>query len=79
MEQGQQDVFEFDDDNINPIKRVRIRHDNSGNKPGWFLEHIILFNLHANSQFTFPCNRWLARDQLDGRIDLILDENGPVG
>ena len=58
---------------LGEIKQVRIRHDNSGDGPGWFLNYITVDNLDTDQVWTFPADRWLARDEDDRKIDLILD------
>ena len=52
---------------------VRIRHDNSGKKPGWFLDYITVHEEDSDRMWYFPCNRWLAVDTDDHLIDRYLD------
>ena len=73
FENGKTDTFTFDSRNLGDLKGVLIRHDNSGNKPGWFLDRIQVFNdSELNGAWTFPCNRWLAVDEDDGQISRFL-------
>jgi hypothetical protein len=72
FERGQTDVFSPDMPDLGNLQRVRIRHDNSGSRPGWFLDRIIILNETTQQEWTFPCNRWLAVDEDDGQIDRIL-------
>lgn len=48
------------------IDRIRIRHDNTGKKPGWFLSMVVLEDIETRREVTFPFNRWLAIDEDDG-------------
>jgi hypothetical protein len=73
FERGQTDVFSIEMRDIGKIRQVRIRHDNSGNKPGWFLDRITVHKEDTDEEWTFPCVRWLARDEDDGQIDRMLD------
>ena len=57
------------------IKSVRIRHNNKGTKPGWFLDYITVQNESSDKVWRFPCNRWLARDEDDHLIDRVLDRS----
>lgn len=68
FENGHTDTFTFDARDFDELKGVFIRHNNSGNKPGWFLDRVIVFNDERGKVWTFPCNRWLALDEDDGQI-----------
>ena len=37
---SQTDTFTIYAIDLGPLTKVRIRHDNSGNRPGWFLDRI---------------------------------------
>lgn len=43
-------------------------HDNSGMSPAWFLNKIIIDDSSTGRVYTFPCERWFAKDEDDGRI-----------
>jgi hypothetical protein len=60
-------------DELGDLKRVRIRHDNSLPLSGWYLERVEIRNEDTDAEWTFPCNRWLARDEDDGEIERVLD------
>ncbi|TKC40963.1 hypothetical protein EI555_011224, partial [Monodon monoceros] len=53
FEQGQTDTFTIYAIDLGPLTKIRIRHDNSGNRPGWYY---------------FPCQRWLAVEEEDGQL-----------
>ncbi len=73
FEVGANDVFSIEMEDIGEIERVRVRHDNSGEGPGWFLDRVIIHNERTDSEVVFPCNRWLAIDEDDGQINRLLD------
>ena len=51
------------------MQKLRIGHDNNGSAPGWFLEEVAV-DVPAHSQhFVFPCHRWLAKNEDDGKIE----------
>jgi len=58
---------------LGEIKQIRIRHDNSGIGPGWFLNYVTVNNLDTDQVWTFPANRWLAKDEEDHKIDRTLE------
>jgi hypothetical protein len=45
-----------------------MEHDNSGFRPGWFLEKVEIVNQATSSTSVFPCQRWLDKDKDDGQI-----------
>jgi hypothetical protein len=69
FERGQTDRFEWQTRDLGDLKELYIRHDNRGEKPGWFLDRIIVRNQITNETWLFPCEQWLAADAPDGRID----------
>src|SRR6185503_5880992 len=44
FERGKTDLFSLDMRDIGQITKVRIRHDNTGLAPGWFLNEILVHN-----------------------------------
>ncbi|HEY7683228.1 MAG TPA: PLAT/LH2 domain-containing protein [Gemmatimonadales bacterium] len=77
FEQGQSDRFTLKDADIGDLRKLRIRHDNSGQYPGWFLEEIRVLS-KSGREWVFPCHRWLATDEDDGKIDRLLTLNPQV-
>ncbi len=53
-------------------KKIRIGHDNSGFGPGWYLNKVVLKHKQTGQSFTFNCDRWLAKNEDDGRIERVL-------
>jgi hypothetical protein len=60
---------------LGDLRNARIRHDNTGEKPGWFLDYITVHEEQTDRMWFFPCNRWLAVDADDHLIDRTLDAN----
>lgn len=40
FERGQTDVFKIEADDVGPLYKLRIGHDNKGASSGWFLESV---------------------------------------
>uniref|UniRef100_F7CL93 Lipoxygenase homology PLAT domains 1 n=1 Tax=Ornithorhynchus anatinus TaxID=9258 RepID=F7CL93_ORNAN len=68
FEEGQVDTFTINAIDLGPLKKLRIRHDNSGNSPGWFLDRVEVTDQNNEITYYFPCQRWLAVDEDDGQI-----------
>ncbi|XP_019387226.1 PREDICTED: lipoxygenase homology domain-containing protein 1 [Crocodylus porosus] len=68
FEKGQEDVFTIKAIDLGPLKKIRIRHDNSGTNPSWYLERVEAVDLNASTTYYFPCQRWLAVEEDDGQI-----------
>ncbi|GGK06888.1 hypothetical protein GCM10010123_40800 [Pilimelia anulata] len=53
------------------VEKVKIRHDNSGKQPGWYLDRIHTRTWDASASWTkFHFYRWLAKNEADGAICL---------
>ncbi|XP_077976546.1 lipoxygenase homology domain-containing protein 1-like isoform X1 [Styela clava] len=68
FERGRKDVFTVKCPNVGKLKKLRIGHDNSGSSPGWYLEKVMIDDNSTGRIYTFPCGRWFAKDEDDGRI-----------
>lgn len=65
--------FVFQLDNVGDvIEKIRIGHDNKGMTPGWHLDKVEVRRLKEDGEtsttYTFPCKRWLAKDEDDGSV-----------
>lgn len=63
----------FQLDNVGDvIEKIRIGHDNKGITPGWHLDKVEVRRLQEDGEtsttYTFPCKRWLAKDEDDGSV-----------
>jgi hypothetical protein len=73
FEQGAVDTFALHLAELGDIQKIKIRHDNKFLAPGWYLERVEIRNEDSDREWTFPCQRWLARDEDDGEIERTLD------
>jgi polycystin 1L2 len=50
---------------------MKIWHDNSGkgDKASWFLKYIIVKDLQTREKFYFICQKWLAVEKGDGKLE----------
>ena len=53
---------------------IKIGHNNSGlnEYASWYLESLIVHDLQTREKFYFSCEKWLAIDEQDGRIERTL-------
>lgn len=49
------------------LEKVRIGHDGRGLGTGWYLEEVVII-IHDEC-WMFPCNRWLADYEDDGKTE----------
>uniref|UniRef100_A0AAV2MQR6 PLAT domain-containing protein n=1 Tax=Knipowitschia caucasica TaxID=637954 RepID=A0AAV2MQR6_KNICA len=68
FEKGQEDRFTVTAVDLGPLKKLRIRHDNSGSYSSWYLDRVEIVDSKDDTTYFFPCNRWLAVDEDDGQI-----------
>ncbi|KAM6219878.1 lipoxygenase homology domain-containing protein 1 isoform 3-T3 [Rhynchocyon petersi] len=73
FERASKDIFQTDTFTVpamdlGPLTKIRIRHDNSGNRPGWFLDRIDITDMNNEITYYFPCQRWLAVEEDDGQL-----------
>ncbi|XP_035672187.1 polycystic kidney disease protein 1-like 2 [Branchiostoma floridae] len=54
------------------LMALHVWHDNLGYDPSWFLDKILITDTQDDSVTTFLCNRWLAVEEDDGRVDRVL-------
>uniref|UniRef100_A0ABI7XLE0 PLAT domain-containing protein n=1 Tax=Felis catus TaxID=9685 RepID=A0ABI7XLE0_FELCA len=64
----QTDTFTIYAIDLGALTKIRIRHDNSGNRPGWFLDRIDITDMNNEVTYYFPCQRWLAVEEDDGQL-----------
>ncbi|XP_035682609.1 polycystic kidney disease protein 1-like 2 [Branchiostoma floridae] len=57
---------------LGSLYAVHVWHDNTGPCPSWFLDKIILQDLSDGKKYSFLCQRWLAVEEGDGRVDCLL-------
>ncbi|XP_069906347.1 lipoxygenase homology domain-containing protein 1 isoform X3 [Oryctolagus cuniculus] len=64
----QTDTFTIYAIDLGALTKIRIRHDNSGNRPGWFLDRVDITDMNNETTYYFPCQRWLAVEEDDGQL-----------
>ncbi|KAH8871549.1 Lipoxygenase homology domain-containing protein 1 [Schistosoma japonicum] len=85
FERGQTDVFQMEIVDLGKINKVRIRHDNTGVNPSWYLSKIEVFNITKSQSsnavkdhpsdtrhlvnYIFNCEAWLSTEHDDGVLD----------
>lgn len=71
FETGSLDKPEFDDSrNVGDIRYLRIRHDNTGTNPGWFLNYVTV--AFEGKEWDFRAYRWLAESEADKQTEVVL-------
>ncbi|XP_078666046.1 lipoxygenase homology domain-containing protein 1-like isoform X1 [Branchiostoma floridae x Branchiostoma belcheri] len=69
FERNQTDVFKFPDMlSLGDLHKCRVWHDSKGFGAGWHLEYIEVLDQKTDKSYTFPCGRWLAKDEDDKQI-----------
>ena len=65
--------------NVGPLRRVRVWHDNSGESPSWYLNTIKIYDAFSQELKNFTCHKWLAVEKADGLIDRTLAADSTAG
>lgn len=60
FEKGNIDLFDISNIDVGEIEKIEIKHDNTGDNPGWFLEKVEITK--QNNQYNFTAQRWLSED-----------------
>jgi hypothetical protein len=65
---------------MNPgsIQSVTIKHDNSGEKPGWFIQSIGITNITTGAGYSFLVDSWLSNEPGKNRTTCIGISQGSV-
>lgn len=93
FEAGQEDIFKkVLSKGLGVIYKVKIRSDNAGVFPGWFLNKVAIVDELAEKRYVFTCNDWLYKDSTTNRltremeckgfpivgVDTLMKKNGPI-
>jgi hypothetical protein len=78
FEIGYTDYIEIQAKDVGGITSIRVRHDNRGQWPDWYLDGIIITNKNTGQQWIFSTYKWFSKTDGDGKIDRTLtpDEKG---
>ncbi|XP_048241483.1 lipoxygenase homology domain-containing protein 1-like isoform X2 [Haliotis rufescens] len=68
FEKNQTDKFEIEALDLGELKKIRIEHDNTGFRPGWFLDNVQIVNKATEVTYNYPCEKWFDKDKGDGEI-----------
>ncbi|KAL8204245.1 UNVERIFIED_CONTAM: Lipoxygenase y domain-containing protein 1 [Gekko kuhli] len=68
FERAQEDKFTLDAPNLGRLRKINIGHNNKGGSAGWFLDKVLIEDIGNKANYEFPCHRWLALDEDDGKI-----------
>ncbi|UJR34623.1 hypothetical protein I4U23_027400 [Adineta vaga] len=68
FEQTETDVFHMHINSLGTLRKIQIRHDNSGFGPGWYLFSVEIYDYNAHQKYYFPHDRWLSKDKGDSKI-----------
>ncbi|CAB4019689.1 lipoxygenase homology domain-containing 1-like, partial [Paramuricea clavata] len=69
FERGKEDIFSFEAADLGNLHKIKLRHDNAMLNPAWFVERVEIEDLTADRQFLFHCERWLAKNKEDKKIE----------
>ena len=53
---------------LGTLHHAYIWHDNSGESPSWFLDHIIAREIGTSREWKLICNQWFSPDKDDGNV-----------
>jgi len=76
-ERCSRDSYTVASNDLGDLSQVSIRHDNTEDRPGWFLEEVIVTNSVSGQVWEFPCGHWLATSEEDGHIFRTIYPGGP--
>ncbi|XP_078694962.1 polycystin-1-like protein 2 [Branchiostoma floridae x Branchiostoma belcheri] len=54
---------------LGPLTHIHVWHDNTGPSPAWYLSKVVIQHLSSGQLDYFICNKWLALDEDEGKID----------
>ncbi|XP_031568814.1 polycystin-1-like [Actinia tenebrosa] len=58
---------------LGELGSIKIWHDHGGNNPSWFLSRLYIRDLQTDKKTWYICNRWLAVEEDDGKIERVLN------
>ncbi|CAF1522163.1 unnamed protein product [Adineta ricciae] len=68
FEQTQTDTFYMELISLGKLRKIKIRHDNTGWYPGWFLHSVEIYDSKTQQSYFFPHEQWLSKRKGDGTI-----------
>ena len=64
-------------ESLGDISHIKIWHDNTGDNPQWFVNKVVIRDPGTDTTWFFVCNRWLAAERDDGKIERVLYVSTP--
>ncbi|XP_036595535.1 polycystic kidney disease protein 1-like 1 [Trichosurus vulpecula] len=55
--------------NLGPLWKIHLWHDNSGHSPSWYISHVIVKDLITGASWFFPAECWLSVNKWEGKVD----------
>lgn len=68
FENGSVDTFQLSGVEMGELMKLKVRHDGTSMGAGWFLDRIDVRSELTGKGWSFPCNRWLDKNEDDGEI-----------
>jgi hypothetical protein len=68
------DRFHLREYDLGKLIAVRVRHDNTGLLPDWFLDRVEIVERETKDKYVFKCKKWLSKTKDDCKIDRIIEE-----
>lgn len=56
------------------VHKAKLRHDNSMMNPAWYVDRVEVVDMATERKFVFHCERWLAKNKEDKKIERTLYE-----
>ncbi|XP_074659812.1 lipoxygenase homology domain-containing protein 1-like [Tubulanus polymorphus] len=79
FERAQMDRFAVEAVDLGKLYKIKIRHDNSMPSPAWFLDRVEILDPSDQENHIFHCERWLAKNIDDGKLERTLYVKGYDG
>ncbi|XP_046584646.1 LOW QUALITY PROTEIN: lipoxygenase homology domain-containing protein 1-like [Haliotis rubra] len=67
----------LDPNKIGKIRKIRLRHDDSGMAAGWRVKQVVLIDRVRDERLEFPINRWLSFSENHGDIAVEVPAHWP--
>ena len=56
------------------MHKTKLRHDNAMMNPAWYVDRVEVVDMAMERKFVFHCERWLAKNKEDKKIERTLYE-----
>ncbi|KAM4723032.1 polycystin-1-like protein 2 [Rhinophrynus dorsalis] len=56
---------------LGDVQRIRLWHDNSGNKPSWYVNRVLVHDVEMDQKWYFLCSSWLSIEVGDCVLDKV--------